>query len=98
MIATDLYEGIRPAAWRDVDGITRLLTHLEEVEGYPLSGWLHEVSQRLRSITVLEREGKVGDAEAGCGKGGRGKGGGEEAGLSVGGGDDAPPWGVEGGA
>ncbi|RMZ56211.1 hypothetical protein APUTEX25_002401 [Auxenochlorella protothecoides] len=59
MIATDLYEGIRPAAWRDVDGITRLLTHLEEVEGYPLSGWLHEVSQRLRSITVLEREGKV---------------------------------------
>ncbi|KAK2076622.1 hypothetical protein QBZ16_005382 [Prototheca wickerhamii] len=59
MIAADLYEGIRPAGWRDVAGVTALLTHLQDADGVPVPGWLPDVSRRLGSITVLEREGKL---------------------------------------
>ncbi|KAL4539240.1 hypothetical protein Ndes2526B_g02506 [Nannochloris sp. 'desiccata'] len=58
MVATDLYEGIRPAEMQDIAGITRLLT-LFTADGHQLPNPPELCGDHLGRITVLAREGRV---------------------------------------
>lgn len=58
MIATDLYEGIRPAEGRDVTGVTGLLRMLSAA-GFPLPYAPEDLPAHLHDVTVIEREGNV---------------------------------------
>ncbi len=58
MIATDLYEGIRPAGSQDVPAVSELLSLLI-ANGHQPAFDIAELGDRLADVTVIEREGKV---------------------------------------
>ncbi|KAK9821240.1 hypothetical protein WJX81_007316 [Elliptochloris bilobata] len=58
MISTDFYEGIRPAAPRDLKSIEQLLAPLER-EGVTRKRSREELAASLPGFTVVERESKV---------------------------------------
>lgn len=58
MIASDIYQGIRPARLEDASYISKLLDMLQE-EGYRLSFSPEKAIDKIESTTVLERDGDI---------------------------------------